>query len=95
MVWVNSDDFKKERPSERRQERVFRVPKGKRMIENPNNLLNVAEVAGILGVKLETVYAWIHTKQIPHYKIGRLVKFKSKEIEEWIQSKRVDAVDLN
>lgn len=65
------------------------------MNHNLNNLLSVGEVAAMLGVKLETVYAWVHTRQIPYYKIGRLVKFKGKEIEAWIESKRVEAVELN
>lgn len=65
------------------------------MNQNQNNLISVNEVAASLGVKLETVYSWVHTRQIPYYKIGRLVKFKAKEIEAWIESKRVESVKLN
>jgi len=54
---------------------------------------NVGEIADLLGVKECTIYAWVHTRQIPYYKIGRLVKFKVEEIEEWIQQRQVKEVD--
>ena len=62
---------------------------------NFQKLLSIGEAADILGVKVETIYSWVHTKQIPYYKIGRLLKFKWRELEEWIQSKRVEVLDLN
>ena len=51
---------------------------------------NVSEIAEFLGVKESTIYAWVHTRQIPHYKIGRLVKFKIREIEDWMAERRVE-----
>ena len=54
----------------------------------------INEVADYLGVKISTVYTWIHSKQIPYYKIGRLVKFKQNEIDDWTKSKKVESIDL-
>ena len=51
---------------------------------------NINDIAALLGVKVATIYAWVHTKQIPYYKIGRLVKFDLEQIEKWVQEKRVD-----
>ncbi len=54
---------------------------------------SVNEIAEYLGVKISTVYSWVHTRQIPYYKIGRLVKFKIEEVEQWIMEKRVEVID--
>ena len=56
--------------------------------------LNVGDVAEYLGVEPSTVYAWVHTRQIPFYKVGRLVKFKQEQVDRWIESKRVAEVSL-
>lgn len=47
-------------------------------------LLTCKEVAEILGVKLSTIYKWTHMHQIPYVKIGKLLRFQSKVIEQWI-----------
>ena len=54
---------------------------------------NVSEIANFLGVKESTIYAWVHTRQIPYYKIGRLVKFKSDEIDSWMKERRVEVIN--
>ena len=56
--------------------------------------LNVNEVAEYLGVEASTIYAWVHTRQIPFYKVGRLVKFKQDQIDRWIENKKVAEVSL-
>lgn len=52
-------------------------------------LKGINEISIYLDVKVSTVYAWVHTRQIPYYKIGRLVKFNLSEIERWVEGKRV------
>ena len=49
-------------------------------------LLTVKEVAEILNCRPSTVYAWAKCGEIPCYKIGGLLRFDQKEIEEWIKS---------
>ena len=46
-------------------------------------LLNVQEVAKLIGVRPSTIYQWTHQEYIPHIKIGKLVRFKQEEIEKW------------
>ncbi|MFA5032263.1 MAG: tyrosine-type recombinase/integrase [bacterium] len=48
-----------------------------------NNLLNIEQVADLLGIKKSTVYSYTHYKTIPFVKIGRLVKFEVSKIQEW------------
>lgn len=48
--------------------------------------LSVEEIAEYLGVSKDTVYAWINKRNMPAHRIGRLWKFKSEEIDEWVRS---------
>jgi len=57
--------------------------------------LNIKETALYLGIKGSTIYSWVHTKQIPYYKIGRLVKFRVEEIDQWIREKRVEVINYD
>ena len=48
--------------------------------------LSVEEIAAHLGIKRETVYLWIESKQLPAHKMGRLWKFQKAEVDEWVRS---------
>jgi len=37
---------------------------------------------------ISTVYLWTHTEFIPHYKVGKCIRFAEKEIEEWLEKRR-------
>jgi len=49
-----------------------------------DKLLTTEEVAGLLCVQQSTIYQWIHQGFIPHVKIGKLVRFRSMDIEKWV-----------
>ena len=48
--------------------------------------LSVDEIALYLGVKRDTVYKWIDRKQMPAHKVGRLWKFRTKEVGQWVRN---------
>lgn len=48
--------------------------------------LSVEEIATYLGVSKDTVYNWINKKSMPSHKIGRLWKFKQKEVDDWVRN---------
>jgi len=50
-------------------------------------LLNAQEIADHLGVQKSTVYQWTHQGYIPYVKIGKLVRFKTEDVEKWIKKK--------
>lgn len=50
------------------------------------NLMNKKQVAEILGVSVKTIDLWIAQNRAPKYlRIGRLVKFKQVDVEDFIQ----------
>ena len=51
-----------------------------------DNWISLEEAAAYLGVKKETVRAWIKKTDIPAHKIGKLWKFKRSELDEWVKS---------
>lgn len=57
-------------------------------------LIGIQDVSERLGVSTNTIYAWISQKRIPHYKVGRLVKFNTTEIDQWIAAKKVEIVEF-
>lgn len=51
-------------------------------------LLTIHEAARLLGVKPNTLYLWASQKRISHRKIGRLVRFCDRDLEEFIDKSR-------
>jgi len=47
--------------------------------------LSVDEVAAYLGIKRFTVYKWVKRSSLPVRKIGRLLKFRKSEIDDWVE----------
>lgn len=47
--------------------------------------LSVEEIAEHLGIKKDTVYKWVKHRDMPFHKVGRLLKFQVKEIDQWVK----------
>jgi len=50
--------------------------------------LTVLDVALLLSVRPSTVYQWVSSGEIPHYRLGRIVRFKRKDLDVWIEEHR-------
>ena len=57
---------------------------------NVENWVKLRDVQSYLGVRRETILAWISKRNMPAYKVGRLWKFKLSEIDDWIRSGGAD-----
>lgn len=51
-------------------------------------LVDVQHVAEMLGVRAAWVYERVAAGQLPHYKVGRYIRFKVSELEGFLQSCR-------
>jgi len=57
--------------------------------------LSVEEIAAYLGIKRETIYKWLAEKNMPAHRVGRLWKFRIKEIDQWVESGAADSRKKN
>ncbi len=57
-------------------------------------LISVKELSGYLRVKESTLYSWVHTGNIPYFKLNGLLRFDMEEIEHWIQETRAKSLDI-
>ncbi len=52
-------------------------------------LLSPEELAGVLGVPVATIYRWRSHDEGPHsFRIGRHVRYRLDEVDEWLDSRR-------
>ncbi len=54
---------------------------------------SIDEIARYLGISKDTVYTWATAKGMPGHKVGRLWKFKTSEIDEWIREGGADSTE--
>jgi len=50
--------------------------------------LTISEISKYLSIKEKTVYAKVEAREIPHYRIGRLIRFRLDEIDAWLSDCR-------
>ena len=56
--------------------------------ESIGEYLTIRQVADYLSIKTSSLYSKI--AEIPHYRIGRLLRFRKGEIDAWIETKKED-----
>lgn len=59
-----------------------------------NRFISINEFCEIYKIKRSTAYKLVETMQIPHYRIGRLIRFNLEELEEWMEGKKVEPVEV-
>lgn len=48
--------------------------------------VGVEDVAAHIGVAKESIYRWIDSKAFPAHRVGRLLRFKLSEVDEWVKA---------
>lgn len=56
--------------------------------QNIDTYWTIADVSRFLKVKVKTLYALVSSGDIPHYRVGRLIRFKKEDIDAWMESNR-------
>lgn len=52
--------------------------------------VGIDDLAQYLGLTKGSLYVWVHQRRIPHFKLGKLVKFDIIEIDRWLKDKKVE-----
>ncbi len=47
--------------------------------------VSVEDVAAHLAVNKDSIYRWIEKKGFPSHRVGRLLRFKLSEVDEWVR----------
>jgi excisionase family DNA binding protein len=46
--------------------------------------VGIEEVAAHLRVAKESIYRWVDSKGFPAHRVGRLLRFKLSDVDEWV-----------
>lgn len=57
-----------------------------------NGFWDIKDLSNYLKVKIKTLYAML--SEIPHYRVGKLIRFKQEEIDAWLESKKGNVQDF-
>ena len=52
--------------------------------------LSINELSLYSGLKKSFLYSQVEAGDIPHYKIGRLIRFKKEDFDTWMEGHKVD-----
>ena len=57
-----------------------------RSASTENSYWDIKDLSDYLRVKIKTLYAMV--PEIPHYRVGKLIRFRKKEIDSWMEQNR-------
>jgi len=49
--------------------------------------VGVEQVASHVRVARESIYRWVESKGFPAHRVGRLLRFKLSEVDEWVRTR--------
>ncbi len=48
--------------------------------------VGISEVAAHLQVAKESIYRWVDSKGFPAHRVGRLLRFRLSEVDDWVRN---------
>jgi excisionase family DNA binding protein len=69
------------------------ITSGNGKTQGQDTIFDVSGLAEYLKVSKKWIYERTQFKEIPHYKIGGQLRFRKKDIDKWLISYNVPAVD--
>lgn len=58
-----------------------------------NEILTIEQLSEYINIPKSCLYQKVMRRDIPFYRIGRLLRFKKSEIDEWLNDHRVERLD--
>ena len=55
-------------------------------------VLTSSEATAYMGISMSHLYKLTMSRQIPHYKMGKLCYFNRTELEKWLQTNKIERV---
>ncbi|MCJ7494544.1 MAG: helix-turn-helix domain-containing protein [Deltaproteobacteria bacterium] len=53
---------------------------------------NIQDLSRYLSIKTSSLYSMIGEKKIPHYRVGKLIRFRRSEIDLWMEGNKKGCV---
>jgi len=57
--------------------------------------LTIDELSEYLSMKRSALYSLVESGKIPHYRVGRLIRFKKQDIDDWMERHRKEEIDTH
>ncbi|NIO03984.1 MAG: excisionase family DNA-binding protein [Proteobacteria bacterium] len=54
--------------------------------------LTINEASEYLNLKPSTLYRMVETLTLPHYRVGRLIRFKKLDLDRWMEDHRQECI---
>lgn len=51
-----------------------------------DEILTVAQAAGLLQVSTKTLYTWVHMDGFPHLKLGNTIRIHKGQLLDWVKA---------
>lgn len=61
-------------------------------MNSDHSFYTIKELCSILKVKESWLRRQIYYKKIPYFKLGRLIRFHKKEINQWLRNKPLEKI---
>jgi excisionase family DNA binding protein len=56
------------------------------LVSGEEKWVNVEVVAEYIGVRRESIYRWIDRRGFPAHRVGRLLRFRLSEVDQWVRT---------
>ena len=56
--------------------------------QSSKGFLTIIEVSEYLSIKTKTLYSLVSSGEMPHYRVGRLIRFKKSDIDSWMDGNK-------
>ncbi len=57
--------------------------------------LDIHELSEYLSIKRSTLYTMVESGDLPHYRIGRLIRFKRNDVDGWLETHRRERTEID